>query len=93
MRLAKELGIALVDEMLATMFSSDIAQWKRFSCVEPFGRGADEIHLAALRAHFANDNRRKGTQVYKASDFMVCYNPPKKPQTVEQIYALMSGMR
>jgi hypothetical protein len=56
----------MAEAMPARVFN----HWRHYYMIEPFGAWRDDYHAATQSAIIANVNRAKGSEPYRAEDFM-----------------------
>ena len=77
-RLAKELGYANPEYMLASMPWRVFQEWIQYSEIEPFGEERADLRAAIVSATIANCTARgKGKPAFRPSQFMPEFGPPK----------------
>ena len=84
MRLAKELGIPNVNEMLKSISGNDLIEWMAYAKLEPFGEERADLRMGILAALIANVNRdSEKTDEFTPQQFM-----PKFEDAYEEVEPL-----
>lgn len=81
-----QLGYADVDAMLAGMTGRQVAEWRAYYQIEPFGEYRADLRSAIIASTFANCFSRKR---FKVEDFMPEFGPRRR-QSVEEMKAIFS---
>jgi hypothetical protein len=78
--------------MLATMDARELAEWRAYEKLEPFGEARADLRMGISTAATLNVNRRRGSQPIKPRDVMPDFDEQYRPkQTVEEMKATMKG--
>ncbi len=78
--------------MLHSMPGHIAAEWQAFLSLEPTGTLAEDLRSAQICTVLAAIHAGKG-KTYSLKDFIPnAYQPPPKPQTAEEMFALLEGM-
>jgi hypothetical protein len=89
-RLARELGYPHPDRMLAEMTSSELADWRAYHELEPFGPEIESLRAALICTVVANSLRSPKSAARKVVDFLIGYKPP---DLKEQVIAIFEGLK
>lgn len=82
-RLAKELGYANPDAMLAIMPFRVFREWVLYARLEPFGERRADLRAAIIASTMANLwGRKKGQRPYKLDRFMPDFDAGARPTSV-----------
>jgi hypothetical protein len=78
-----------VGELLRQTSSSELAEWRAFAQLEPFGAERGDWQAAQVAQVVANANRdsKKQKQPYTAEDFLLAWEEPEatpRRQTMEE---------
>lgn len=88
-RLALALG-RTVAELKASLGSGELARWKAYSVIEPFGQWRDNWHTAVLATTIANYAARKN--VTKVTDFMYVSPTVKRDRETRAVLAKLDAI-
>jgi hypothetical protein len=78
--------------MLATMDAREMAEWRAYEKLEPFGEARADLRMGISTAATLNVNRRRGSQPIKPRDVMPDFDEQYRPrQTVAEMQAAMKG--
>lgn len=71
-KLALALGFPSVRELLSRMTSRDVAEWKAYFSIEPFGEERADLRMGILASLIANVNRdkKRKSEPFVPADFM-----------------------
>ncbi len=61
-------------ELLARVSSKELAEWRAYYRVEPWGEWRADLRNGITASVIANVNRGRGKRVFKASDFVLNFN-------------------
>jgi len=75
--------------MLATISSTELAEWMAYYGLEPFGQDREALHAGIIAATVANASTGKG-KTYQPSDFMPDFD--RKEQTADDMRAILNQM-
>lgn len=59
-----------VGEMLGRMSSAELAEWRAFYGIEPWGDERADLRMGILASLYANSKRRRASKRLKPIDFM-----------------------
>jgi hypothetical protein len=86
------LGFPHPDYLLKALTSRQLAEWRAFYRLQPFGAYRDDWRAGMIASVIANCNRRKNTKPFLPTDFMPQTEKPK--QSVEEqlaIFEMLTG--
>lgn len=72
-----------VGEMLRRMSSAELAEWRAFYKMEPFGALADDFRAGLYPALKTNAHRREGGAITAPTDFFPWNEEPKEPAATD----------
>ena len=76
-----------VKGLLQTVDAKELAEWRAFYNIEPFGEEREDLRAAMVCTVLANINRGKGRPPYRLDDFMLKFDKPE--QTTEQMKEIL----
>ncbi len=85
-------------ELLQRMTARELAEWRVFFSLEPFGPAVDNINAAQICATLMNINRKKGSKCIQAMDIAIGkFKTPKRSDpntatTPEDMKKLLMGL-
>lgn len=86
------LGYPHPDYLSTILTSKQIAEWKAYSVIEPFGPQAHHLQSGIIAHVIANTNRKKGSKPFRPEDFALGFENPDKikfkdraPETVKSV--------
>jgi hypothetical protein len=72
-------------ELMRRMSARELAEWRVYYRLEPFGAERDAAHAGVISATVANfSGFRRSGDVFKPSDFMVDYLDAPEPEPSEE---------
>lgn len=85
-----------VGELLTRISSRELAEWRAYYTMEPFGEDRADLRAGIIASTTANVFRKSGTQPYKAQDFLPKFEKPRQDwremlAKVTAINAMMGG--
>ena len=90
-RLALARGCS-VATLLRDTSASEMAHWKAYSCLSPFGEERADFRNAMLMAQIASMFGPKKGRRPKVSDFLPKFAAKKRKQTPEEMWAILTAV-
>ena len=79
-----------VRELLARIDSRELAEWRAFYQMEPFGHFRGDLQAGIIASTIANVNKGKKGQAFTPADFMPLIE--KQEQTEDDMAAVMASL-
>jgi hypothetical protein len=80
-----------VAQLLASISSRELIEWRLFFEMEPVGERRQDLHAAQIVGTLANIHRGKNQPPIKLSECLLNFDPPKQ-QSLEDIKAVLLGI-
>lgn len=81
-----------VRELLARVNSRELAEWRAYELIEPFGEQRADLRAAIVASVMANAFRGKDQRAYEPKDFMPKFDEPQQPMDWRKMRSMMGAL-